>query len=210
MSRGLPSWAHPGVIIGLDNQDNTRRSHANFWLDKIGPRHWQWIGVNPLHGTYHNKAAWAVSVGGLPQRDALATRQHALFLLWGRPELRAGDPVSRDDVAAVEAALVDLARRPEARVDPVNHAMVPVLDVLFRAQHDGVHSWVSARFGDLFYPPRDGGPELAHLRARLADPARIAVWADSAGITWGKPAVHTAIPDLTAVARADHTGDATS
>lgn len=204
MSRGLPSWAHPGVIIGLDNQDNTRRSHANFWLDKIGPKHWQWIGVNPLHGIYHTKAAWAVSVGGLPQRDVLAARQHALFLLWGRPELRAGDPVSSEDVATVDKALSDLARHPEAHVDPGNHVMVPVLDVLFRAQHSGLHSWVSARFGDLFYPPRDGGSDLVRVRARLADPARLAVWADPAGITWGRPVVHTPIPDLSTVADADH------
>lgn len=206
MSRGLPSWAHPGVIIGVDNQDNSR-SHGNFWLDKLGPRRWQWIGVNPMHGTYHHNSTWPVEVGGVPHRDAVATRHHALFLLWGRPELRAGDPVSAEDAAVVDDALATLAGYPEACLDPENPHMVPVLDVLFRAQHSGVHSWVSARWGDLFYPPRDGGADLARVRHRLADPARLAVWANEEGIAWARPAVHTAIPDLAGFATSEHNGD---
>ena len=191
MSRGVPSWAHPGVIIGVDGRPDAR-GHGAYWLDKLGPTHWQWIGVNPLHGTYHHNAAWATPVGELPPLGEVATRRHALFLLWGRPSLRAGDPLTDTDVTLVDEVLADLARHPEFRLDPVDTRRVPVLDVLWRAQHGGVHSWISARHGDLLHTRPD--IPLADIRSRLADPAHLPRWANTEGITWSRPATHLPVP----------------
>ncbi|GAA2837581.1 hypothetical protein [Crossiella cryophila] len=194
--KNVPSWSHPGVIIGVGSTPEGR-GHGNYWLNKIGPRHWQWIGANPRHGTYHHGAAWAVAVGGLPPQAELDSKRHALFLLWGRPELRAGEPVATADIDEVEAVLAKLARQESAVLDPARPDMVPVLDVLFRAQYGGVHSWISARHGDLLAVHQDEDPGLPRIRSRLAEAHLLAEWASEDGIKWAKPA--TRIDETAAV-----------
>ncbi|MCK2240655.1 MULTISPECIES: hypothetical protein [unclassified Crossiella] len=194
--KNVPSWAHPGVIIGIGSKPD--RGHGNHWLNQIGPRHWQWIGVNPRHGTYHHKATWAVPVkgGNLPPQAELDSKRHALFLLWGRPDLRAGEPVATADIDEVEAVLAKLARQESAVLDPARPDMVPVLDVLFRAQYGGVHSWVSARHGDLLALHQVDDPGLARIRTRLAEAHLLCEWASEDGLRWAKPA--TRIDETTA------------
>lgn len=195
MAGDLASWAHPGTIIGVDARPDNK-SHGNHWLGEssTGER-WHWIGCNPVHGTYHHKAHWEVSAGDLPEPRVVNSRRHAFFLLWGRPKLRAGDPVPPQDVNKVVNAVSALARLVQVQLDPRDHRRTPVLDVWFRAEFGGVQSWTSARYGDPLNPGRDRSGALDLLRCRLADPVLLARWADPDGVAWGRPAAHLPVPE---------------
>ncbi|WHT22536.1 hypothetical protein N8J89_16170 [Crossiella sp. CA-258035] len=194
MVGNLASWAHPGTIIGVEPRADGK-SHGNHWLaDDGADTPWHWVGCNPVHGTYHHGAHWALPVAELPAAEVVNSRYHAFFLLWGRPELRAGEPLTDSDIATVEAALEVMAQRALVRLDPKDELRVPVLDVLFRAQADGVCSWVSARDGDLGHEPVRQPAALAGVRQRLADPRVLARWAHRDGIAWGRPALHLPVP----------------
>lgn len=193
MVRGIPSWAHPGIIIGADSRPDNR-SHGHFWLDKTPSGSWCWIGCNPVHGTYHFEAHWAVPVGELPPTQQVISRLHAFVLLWGLPHFRAGEPVSREDSITVETALAALAQHPQAQLDPNDRRRVPVMDVYFRAQSGGMHSWVSARHGDLLHTGIRQSRELDRLRDRLASAQMLATWAHPDGVAWGRPATHLPMP----------------
>ncbi|MCO1581653.1 hypothetical protein M8C13_38485 [Crossiella sp. SN42] len=184
----LASWAHPGTIIG------DSRSHGNYWLDRTPPEHCCWIGCNPVHGTFHFGARWFTPVDGIPELHMVANRHHGLFVLQGLPYLRAGQPVAVADIERMEKHLAALARNPEARVDPMDSRRLPLLDILFRAQSGGVHSWISVRDGDLSSPARDKVDGLDRLRCRLASAEQLAFWAHSDGVDWGRPAAHVPVP----------------
>ncbi|MBP2471149.1 hypothetical protein JOF53_000021 [Crossiella equi] len=187
MGRNAASLAHVGAIIGCGSEP-AGGGHGNYWLDKIGAGRWQWLAVNPVHGTYHSGHGWPVPVGELPPGTVFEHRHHALFLLWGRPELRAGEAVPQEDVDQVGTALDRLAGYDGAQLDAGRPAMVPVLDVLVRAQFGGIRWWLSALHGDLLAPPPRPDAGLTRIRKYLAEPHLLAAWASPDGTRWARPA----------------------
>ncbi|MBP2477583.1 hypothetical protein JOF53_006455 [Crossiella equi] len=174
MARDLASYAQ------LDHITGDLKAHGNFWLNQAQDGQWHWIPVNPVHGTYRGGHC-TTKVGTVPDTRELGSRFHGWFLLWARPQLADGQRLPHTDVEAIETALAALARHPQARLDPTNAEMVPVLDVCVRGQADGIHTWISARHD------ADEHEELRHLHPRLADPVLLARWAHRDGIAWGRP-----------------------